>query len=438
MSASGKSRGHLLRLLGAGFGIAVGLGEMIGAGILRSPSVIASGIGDMGAILALWSLGALHAALAANVIVEMGTALPQAGGPYVFAHRAFGDTGGLIVGWTVWSAHIAGIAATTVAFADFLPLVWPQAAGHEAGAAVGVQVLLYGANVLGLREGRALQGATSILKALFLLSFALAAAWLMPARTPALAAPAHAAIGFAALVGAYQLIRGAYNGWDAPVYFSEESVAPGKSLPRALFTGLALTALLYVLVNAMLLHALGLGGTASSPLPFAVVLSRVAGAGASVVFAVGAMIIVTSCANANVMIAPRILFALSRDRLLPAMFETVNKGGSPHFAFLLTAAVSMVLASTGGFRLVFGLIGTISTLAAVMTEISFFVLRRREPDLARPFRAVLYPWLPALVLAFDAVLLVLFAASDLKGALFAAALCLLCVPLAIIARRARS
>jgi APA family basic amino acid/polyamine antiporter len=405
---------------------------------LRSPSFIAGTVHAFWPIIALWCLGAINALLSANIVVELGTSVPRAGGPYVFAHRAFGDAGGLIVGWTVFSSHSAGSAAASVVFADyFLPLAIPATQGHEAAVAVGLQALLYATNIAGLREGSVMQGATSILKAMLLFGFVFAAAWLVPSKGAA-ALTAMQPIGFAALIGAYQLIKGAYTGWDAAIYFSEESVAPSRSLPRAVFIGIAVTAFLYVAVNAMLLHVLGIAGTASSSLPFATVLSRVAGPGASLLFALGGMIIVIGCANANIMLAPRVLYALGRDRLLPGMFESVNAGGSPYVAFLLSAVVSMALASTGAFALVFGLIATLSTMAGVIVEISYFVVRRREPELARPYRAILHPWLPALALAIDIVLLVLFAAHDHKGALVAAGMCALCIPLAFLARRARA
>lgn len=432
------SRGHLLRLLGVSFGVAVGVGEMIGSGILRSPSVIAASLHDSGAILALWSLGAVHAFLGANIMAELGTAVPRAGGAYVYAHRAYGDVGGLVVGWSIFASHLAGIAAASVVFADFLGLLWPPAAAHTAAVAIGVQLLLYSANAIGVREGRAMQEATSLVKALLLIAFAVAALWLMPANSSQTFAHFHLVpVGFVAFIGAYQLIKGAYSGWDASVYFAEENVTPTKSIPRALFFGLALTAAIYVLVNAALLHALGTDGTASSGLPFAIVLDRVGGTLASTLFVIGAMITVTSCANANIMIAPRVLFALSRDRLLPVSLQAVNEGGSPYFGFMLTASISIALAATGAFSLVFGLIGILTSVSGLLVGISFFVLRRREPDLPRPFRALLVPWLPALLVGIDGTLLVLFAVTDRRGAVFAAALCLLCVPLGLMAQRAR-
>jgi APA family basic amino acid/polyamine antiporter len=343
----------------------------------------------------------------------------------------------LIVGWTLFSSHSAGSAAASVVFADFLPLAIPATRGHEAAVAVALQGILYATNIAGLREGSVMQGATSLLKALLLFGFVFAASLLVPSHADS-APVALAPIGFAALIGGYQLIKGAYAGWDAAIYFSEESVAPAQSIPRAVFIGIGVTAFLYVAVNAMLLHVLGLAGTAASPLPFATVLARVAGSGASLLFAIGGMIIVIGCANANIMLAPRVLYALARDRLLPGVFESVNAGGSPYVAFLLSAIVSMALASTGAFSLVFGLIAILSTMAGVIVEVSYFVLRRREPDLPRPYRAILYPWLPALALVVDIVLLILIAANDHRGALFAAGMCALCIPLAFLARRVRT
>jgi APA family basic amino acid/polyamine antiporter len=426
--------------LGATFGVAVGVGEMIGSGILRSPSVIAASLHESGIIILLWSLGALHALLGANVLAELGTALPKAGGPYVYARRAFGDIAGLVVGWTNFGSHLAGIAAASVVFADFLALLWPAAAAHTAIVAVALQLLLYTSNAIGLREGRALQETTSFAKALLLAAFIGAAFWLGAApRTAAAPVAFHfAPVGILAYVGAYQLIAGAYAGWSAPVYFAEENVAPSSSIPRALLYGLLITGALYILVNAALLFALGTEGTAMSNLPFAAVLQRVGGVSVSTLFVIGAMVTVTSCANANIMVAPRILFALSRDRLLPGALQEVNQGGSPFYGFALTAVISLVLATTGAFRLVFGLIGTLNALSGVITNVSFFALRLREPALPRPFRAILSPWLPALLVLIDGGLFVLFAASDLQGAIVAAALCAVCVPFALVAHRTRA
>ena len=142
-------------------------------------------------------------------------------------------------------------------------------------------------------------------------------------------------------------------------------------------------------------------------------------------------------ANANIMSAPRILFALSRDRLLPHQLSFVNMGGSPQLAIIMTGLGSIALAATGSFGLVFGLIGTLDTVAGLLVIVAFFALRRSAPDLPRPFRALGYPLLPLLALAIEVFLLVIFNAADRDGFIAAAVLSAACVPFAWIARRHR-
>jgi len=436
-AASGtQPRHHLLKILGVSFGVAVAVGNTIGSGILRSPALIAGEVPGITLIMGLWVLGGVQALLGANISAELATALPKSGGAYVFAQRALGDVAGLIVGWTVWLSKLAGIAAASVSFAEFLPLLWPAAGAHKIAIAVALQLALYAANILGLREGRALQESTSLIKAAMLFVFiAVAVVFIAPAE-PHKALAASPLWNWANAILAYQLIRGAYSGWDAPVYFSGENVSPSRSIPRALFYGIALTGVLYIGVNAALLYALGQSGVAASPLPFMTVLHGFGGALPSALFALTAMITVASCANANIMSAPRVLFALAEDGLLPKSLTNINAGGSPTVAFLMTGVGSVALALSGTFALVFGLIGTLDSLSGVLVDSAYFVLRRREPDLTRPFRAIGYPALPALVLLSDAALLVLFASADYVGGAVALGLALLCIPFALLARRA--
>ena len=229
----------------------------------------------------------------------------------------------------------------------------------------------------------------------------------------------------------------AYSGWITPIIFAGENVSPGRSIPRALFLGIGLTAVLYIAANAGLLFALGPDGIRASPLPFTTVISRIGGAVPAVLFAVTAAIAVASCSNANAMSSSRVLYALAEDGILPRSLRTVNSGGSPTLAFLMSGVVSLVLAATGRFALVFGLVATLNIANAVLIELGFFILRRREPELARPYRALGYPWLPALALTFDTAILCFIASADHEGILVAIGLTLLCIPFAMVARARR-
>src|ERR1700761_6494143 len=106
--ATAPPRHHLLKVLGPTFGIAVAVGNTVGAGILRSPGIIAGEVPGIALIVGLWLLGGLQAGLGANIMAEMATSLPLTGGLYVYAQRALGDIGGLVVGWTVWTVKLAG------------------------------------------------------------------------------------------------------------------------------------------------------------------------------------------------------------------------------------------------------------------------------------------------------------------------------------------
>ena len=442
-NSSGAEPRHLLKILGVTFGVAVAVGEVIGSGILRSPSVIAAIVPGVGLILGLWLLGAVHASLQANTLAELSTALPRSGGNYIYARRGWskvgsswvGDVAGLVVGWTLWLAKAAGTAAASVSFAEFLPMIWQAAGAHKMAVAFAMQIALYAANITGLREGRALQETTSFVKALMLLVFIVTAVVVVAPAEPATILPIGPTLRWAGIIFAYQMIFGAYAGWSAPVFFAGENVAPEKAIPKALAYGILLTCALYVGVNWALLHALGTQGTASSPLPFTLVLNRIGGPAPAILFALTAMITVASCANANIMSAPRILLALAEDGLLPRAVATVNRGGSPTVSMMMTAVVTLALAATGAFARVFGLIGTLNMAAAMLVGSAFFLLRWREPGLPRPFRAFFYPVLPLLVLAIDIALFFLFLANDYWGAAVTAGMILLCIPFALIARR---
>jgi APA family basic amino acid/polyamine antiporter len=436
-TSAAQPRHHLLKILGVTFGVAVAIGQIIGSGILRAPSEIAREVPAIALIVGLWGLGAIQVSLAANLVAELGTAIPRTGGGYNYVHRALGDVFGLIVGWTDWLANLAGAAAASVSFAEFLPLLVPAAGAHKIAVALALQVALYAANITGLREGRALQEITSFIKAAMLLVFIIAAVLLIapPEHDSLLSSPA--AFGWANIILAYQLIMGAYAGWNTPVYFAGENSDPGRAIPRAMFYGIALTAFLYIGVNWALLHALGPHAVASSPLPFSLALSHLSGSVPAILFALTAMITVASCSNACIMAAPRVLYALGQDRLLPATFTMVNAGGSPTIAYAMTAVGTLALAGTGAFALVFGLIATLNAVSGFLIDVSYWVLRRREPELPRPYRAFGYPVLPMIPVVVDFSLVILFTAANYKGGLVALGLGLMCIPFAIVAHRAR-
>lgn len=427
---------HLHRVLGLAFGLAIGVGTMIGSGILRTPGAVAERLPDSALLLLLWLMGGLHALLGANVLAELMTSLPKSGGLYVPSRRAFGEFGGVLVGWTDFLSNVAGVAALAIASAEFLAIIWPALGNQMAGAALLLLLLFVGLNWLGIREGSAAQQIGSLLKFLLLCALIAAIFIAVPVAPRSPVGSAGALAPLAILVG-YQLIYGAFSGWHNPIYFAEEDKAPAHNLPRALLISIALVTGTYLAMNAALLHALPVEALGRSTVPVETVVTRLAGPTGTLVVGIIGSVIVLSCLNALVMATPRILYGLGRDRLFPNVATRVNSGGSPTVALAITAVVAAGLVLTGGFETVFLLMGAFTIFAFVMTDASIFVLRRREPDLPRPFRARLYPWLPALVLLLDSALLAAFIAADLRSGLVMALLISAAIPIAWLIRRNR-
>ena len=428
--------GGLLKVLGLAFGLAVGVGAMVGAGILRTPGAVAAHLPSAGVLLALWAVAAVHSALSANIVAELMTATPRSGGVFNVAQRAFGAGGALLVGWTDWLGSVASLAALGIAAAEFLAALVPAIGPHVGQTGAAIVLALIGLNWLGVREGSGAQILTSSLKAVLLAAMIVTIFVLGPERTAEGVAAARPALSFLGLIVAYQLIIGAYAGWANGAYFAEEDPRPQVTIPRALFGAVALVSLIYLLFNAALLHALGMDGLRGSELPAAASMAVVVGVKAAPVVAAVALVTVLGCINANIMVATRVLHGLAREGFLPAVFGRINRGGTPDTALAVTAVLSIGLALSGSFELVFLAMGALGQLVIALTDVAFFRLRWKEPAAARPFRALGYPAAPALALILDVGVLIAFLAADLRSAAFMAAAIAVCIPLAALRAKA--
>lgn len=398
-------RPQLLRILGAAFGIAVGVGSMIGAGILRTPGSVAHAVPAYWWIIGLWAFAAVHSLLSANIFAELYTAMPKAGGPYVPVRRLFGDLAGLLVGICDALNSAASTAALALAGVDFLALTWPSASGYPVSLACAIIAALFVVNALGVREGRAAQIAMTAIKVGLLLLIAVAAMLLPPvaARAPFAIAPV---IGLAGVIAAYQLISGAYSGWPNPVYFAEEDVAPSRNIPRALYGSVIAVAALYLIINFALLRVNSVTGLGAQEIPVGALIAKLTGGTGAALLGLSGFILIIGCCHAGLMVAPRILFGLSRDGLFPRVATQVSRSGTPQVGLAIIALASAALAATGSFEAAFRVVATTGVALSLLLDLAFFALRTREPDLLRPYRARAYPWLPAMALILDFAFLV--------------------------------
>lgn len=398
--------GKLLKILGIGFGLAICIGATIGVGILRSPGLIAQYIGSPTIIMAAWGLGAVYAILGANILAELATMTPKAGGSYVYAHRALGNYWGFVAGVCDWFQTTAALAFLSVVFGEYATSIFtPNVAGGRLIFSLSVLAILCVLNWIGLRTGSEFQKVTSFLKALALLAF-VAACFLLGGKessTPSVISDgsATAGVGIVAFVLGFQLILGTYEGWQGPVYFSEENRDPARAVPRSLFGGIILIAVIYILTNAALIYVLPMSTLSGSAFAGADAMSVLFGPRSGQILTLFATVSILGILNAYFMANPRISLALARDGLFPRKFAAVNSGGTPYIGLLFTTIIAAILSAVGSFELLNAIAQFFAVTLAILILTSFFVLRRREPDATRPYRAWLFPFAPGIVLLFS-------------------------------------
>jgi APA family basic amino acid/polyamine antiporter len=410
-------------------------GGTVGVGILRLPGTLAAALGDSHAILCFWVLGGLYALLGAVSVAELAAMLPQAGGFYVYARRAFGNGVGFLVGWSDWFNETASLAYVSMTATAFLGALWPPAAQYSRTGAVLIIVGLTALQWAGLRIGSAVTRFISVSIGLMMLTL-IVACFLAPAAPAGATIPMSAAelplfsvAMVAAVVTALRAVLVTYDGWYSPIYLAEESTDPARTMPRAIIGGTLVLIVLYVLINAAVVHVLPLSVLAGSQLPVADAARIVLPRGGAELVTVIALLTVLSLVNAVLLITPRILLAIGRDGLFTTKAATVSAGGTPRVALAVSSAAAIALILTGTFEQIVALAAVLFLLTYIAGYAAVFVLRRREPDLPRPYRAFGYPFTTGAVLLGCVLILIAALMEDPRSGVIAAILLGACAPL---------
>jgi APA family basic amino acid/polyamine antiporter len=391
----------LLRILGVAFGLAVVIGGTVGSGILRTPGAVVAQLGSEGLALAAWGAGGLYALLAASALADLVTSLPRSGGFYVFASRAMGKGVGIAIGCADWATNCAALTYGAITFSEYIALLYPGTAAFGPAAGGAAVIGFTALQLRGMRISSRVQEITSFGKALAfivliaLLFLAPAAASEGPSTLPA----ASGFAGFAAAIIALQLVVGAYDGWQGAMYFAGEDTNPSRNLPRSLIGGVGLVVAVYLLVNMAFMRVLPAATLAGSSLPAADAAAVVFGADGTRIVIWLAALSLLPLISAVLLMASRVLYAMSRDGLLPARVGDVSPVGTPTFALIASAAVALLLLAVRTFDMISAVMAFFAATSYTGAFVALLVLRRREPGLPRPFRSWGYPWTTLLVLA---------------------------------------
>ena len=400
MNTDQAPRGHLLNVLGLAFGLAVIIGNTIGAGIFRVPGSIAEQLPSAGPFLLVWLAAGVYAFFGSIALAELGTMLPRSGGQYVFSRYALGEYAGFIVGWSDWISTCGTTAAVSLVIGTFSGALVPALDGKGPAIAAGVAILFAVLQWRGISWGSGIQNFTSLLKACAFLLLISAAFFL--GRGGAFTSPeppATSPITVAAVILSLQAAIYTYDGWAGVIYFSEEVKNPARDIPRSLFGGVLTIAGIYLLFNIALLYVLPMSEISGKEFAAGEAANTLFGSHGDTIFRSLVIASMLSGINAYHLMASRVLFAMSRDGLFTKRAAAVNEGGTPNVALFLSALVAVLFIVFGQrFERVITVLAFFFVANYVLSFTSLFVLRWREPDKPRPYRAWGYPVTPALAL----------------------------------------
>ncbi len=431
---------ELKRQLGLLDATMINVGTIIASAIFLVPSAVALQLHATFSMVLVWVAGGIVSLLGALSLAELGAALPQAGGAFVYLTRAFGPVWGYLYGWANGTViNPASIAAIAVGFASYLAVFVPLSPWGIRGVAISSILGLTALNALGVRAGARTQNVLTLTKigimgALIVIGFAL------PGGSSANFAPLWPSQPLSALVRPFGLamvaVLWAYDGWVETTYVAGEVNDPGRILPRAIILSTLLAMVLYTAVTAAYAYVLSPVAMASSTLVARDAARVNLGAAGAQLVAVAIIVSTLGANNGIVLTSARIPYAMARDGLLPRWLGGVHaRFLTPVPSLLVQAGISCVLTLTGTYDQLFTYV--------IFTEFLFYalicgaVIRLRvvEPNLPRPYRAWGYPVTPLVFIAFAAYLVGNTVIEQPRDALVGGGIILLGVPVYWMMRR---
>lgn len=390
------------RAVGLFNAVAVSVGVTIGSGIFRVPATVAGQLPDAGSVLLCWVLGGLVALCGALSLAELAAALPRSGGVFAYILESFGPLPAFLFGWAELAVvRAAALGAIATIFAEYLGYFIPLTAMQVRQVAACTIVVIGVMNYVGVRRAAAVLSATTVAKYIAVLALGLLACTASGGSSAHFAPLWSQALSPSLIATALIPVMWTYDGWADLSMLGGEVSNPRRTLPLALILGAACVMVVYLVVNLGFIYAVPLHEMADSKLIAATVAGRIpllAGAGTALI--VGVVLIATfSGLNGSLLVGSRIFFAMAdRGLLFRAVARISPRFKSPSVAIGLTTALGVVYVLENDFAQLADkfILGIWPFYALAVAGV--FVLRRRQPDLPRPYRVWGYPIVPGLFL----------------------------------------
>lgn len=427
------------------------VGIIIGIGIFKTPQLVALFTPNPWAFVALWALGGVATLIGALVYAELAASYPSTGGEYHFLTRAFGRDVGFLFAWARTTVIQTGaIAAVAFVLGDYAQELYALSAHGPAiygGAALLILTLV---NLAGTYESKTAQNIFTVLEAGALAAIALVgflhgggdAVTAASPENPSLDAMEFGTTGFGAMGLAMVFILLTYGGWNEAAYLSADLRNVKRDMIRILLIGTAVVTILYVLINLAYLQVLGFEGLRRSNAVAADVMRIGFGDSGAAILSLIVVCAALSTMNASIFTGARLYHALGEDLALKRLRVWNMRGNNPRHAILAQSLIAFALLMFGalardGFQAMVEYTAPVFWFFLLLVGVSLFVLRRRDPERERPFRAPLYPLLPALFCAICGYLLYASLVYTGRGALVGIVVLLAGIPLIGLTRRKR-
>lgn len=430
-TAASPGAERLPRRLGVWSAAAVLVGSTIGSGIFRVPSTVAEQVGAVGAIAGVWAVGALVALFGALTIAELAAMYPRSGGIYVFLREAYGPLPAFLFGWTeLLVIRPSALGAIAMIFAEYSNRFLGMG---EAGVRVLAASVIAGlalANVRSVRWGAAVQNSSTAAKLLAIVGLAALVFLFGSGSGGATSGP----VSFSPLSwGGFGLalvsVMWAYDGWADLTSMAGEVKEPGRTMPRAIIGGVLGVVAVYLAINAAYLYVLSVPAMAASELVASDAAQAVFGAAGASMAAALVVLSTFGALNGAMMTGPRVFYAMAEDGVFFRPVAAVHpRWRTPYAAILLAAGLGIAFVSLRTFEQLANafVLGIWPFYALAVGAV--FLLRRRRPDAARPYRTAGYPLVPLVFLLAAVAMLVNAAVQDTVPTLAGFAVILLGIP----------
>lgn len=412
---------HLPRTLTLVNATAMVVGTIIGASIFVQPSEIARHLETPAQIMAVWAACGVLTLFGALVCAELASAFPQTGGLYVFMRDTFSPLAGFLWGWAMfWVMHTGIIAAIAVVFARYTAYFVPVGDAGIRMMAVAVILALSALNYVGVRAGSRVQTALTGAK-LAAIVIMVAIGLLFAGERPDTAVVTGTVPAGGGSVREFLLamVAGlfAYGGWHMVTYTAGETKMPARTIPIALFVGVAIVTACYVALNLVYLRILPLEAVRSSTRIAADAADALVGRGGSAMMSALVMMSSVGALTGIILTGPRVYFSMAHDGLAPRWLGYVHPAfQTPSRAILAQAAWASVLAATGAYRQLFTRVIYTEWLFFALMAAGLFVLRRRA-DYNPGYRTWGYPAVPIVFIVVSlAIVANQFASEPIEAA----------------------